>query len=139
MQCDHEALRVNPRMTIRQIRSFGQLPSSGPSPRTLLAISRKRMRRWGRRPGKFAHASVWPPRSERLGEAASSSLIVEGRNVIVTEVVERAVAERPGHDTIERIIEWLTADARHIGSFPPTLHQFSRPLLAPPLPPPPAH
>jgi hypothetical protein len=42
-----------------------------------------------------------------LGEAVSSSLIVEGHNLIVTEVVERAVAERPGHDTIESIIEWL--------------------------------
>jgi len=36
-----------------------------------------------------------------LSEATSSSLIVEGRNVIVTEVAERAVAERPHHDTIE--------------------------------------
>src|SRR5258708_19716477 len=94
------------------------------------------MRRWGRRPGKFAHASVWPPRSERLGEAASSSLIVEGRNVIVTEVVERAVAERPGHDTIERIIEWLTGDARQIGSFPRTIDELSCPLLPPRGPPP---
>jgi len=42
-----------------------------------------------------------------LGEAVSSSLIVEGRNIIVTEVAERAVAERPGHGTIESIIEWL--------------------------------
>jgi hypothetical protein len=30
-----------------------------------------------------------------LGEAVPSSLIVQGRNVIVTDVVERAVAERP--------------------------------------------
>ena len=51
-----------------------------------------------------------------MGEAISSSLIVEGRNVIVTEVVERAVAERPGHDTIESIIEWLIGGARQIGS-----------------------
>ena len=42
-----------------------------------------------------------------MGETVSSSLIVEGRNVIATEVVEGAVAERPGHDTIENIIEWL--------------------------------
>jgi hypothetical protein len=40
-----------------------------------------------------------------LGETASSSLIVEGGNVIVTEVVERAVAERPGHDTIPSIVD----------------------------------
>src|SRR5260370_17603961 len=88
------------------------------------------MRRWGRRPRKFADASVWPPRSERLGEAASSSLIVEGRNVIVTEVVERAVAERPGHDTIERIIEWLTGDARQIGSFARMIDELSWRLVA---------
>ena len=37
-----------------------------------------------------------------MGEVASSSVIVEGRNIITTEVVERAVAERPAHDTIER-------------------------------------
>jgi hypothetical protein len=37
-----------------------------------------------------------------LGQTESSSLIVEGRNIIRTEVVERAVAERPAHDTIER-------------------------------------
>ena len=42
-----------------------------------------------------------------LGEAESSSLIVQGRNVIVTEVVESAVAERPGRDSIESILEWL--------------------------------
>src|SRR5260370_11438090 len=88
------------------------------------------MRRWGRRPRNFAHASVWPQRRERLGEAASSSLIVEGRNVIVTEVVERAVAERPGHDTIERIIEWLTGDARQIGSFARTIDELSWRLVA---------
>src|SRR5258708_11344343 len=88
------------------------------------------MRRWGRRPGKFAHASVWPPRSERLGEAASSSLIVEGRNVIVTEVVERAVAERPDHDTIENIIECLIGDARQICSFSRTIDELSWRLVA---------
>ncbi len=65
-----------------------------------------------------------------MGEAASSSLIVEGRNVIVTEVVERAVAERPGHDTIERIIEWLTGDARQIGSFARTIDELSWRLVA---------
>jgi hypothetical protein len=38
-------------------------------------------------------------------DAVSSSLIVEGHNIIVTEVVKRAVAERPAHDTIETILE----------------------------------
>ena len=70
------------------------------------------------------------PGSERLGEAVSSSLIVEGRNVIVTEVVERAVAERPGHGTIESIIEWLTGGARQIGSFARTIDELSWRLVA---------
>jgi adenylate cyclase len=65
-----------------------------------------------------------------LGEAASSSLIVEGRNVIVTEVVERAVAERPGHDTIESIVEWLIGGARQIGSFARTIDELSWRLVA---------
>jgi hypothetical protein len=42
---------------------------------------------------------------ERELDAVSSSLIVEGHNIIVTEVVKRAVAERPAHDTIETILE----------------------------------
>jgi hypothetical protein len=53
--------------------------------------------------------------TERL-EAESSSLIVQGRNVIVTEVVERTAAERPGHDTIESILDWLIGDARRSAS-----------------------
>jgi adenylate cyclase len=65
-----------------------------------------------------------------LGEAASTSLIVEGRNIIVTEVVERAVAERPGHDTIESIIEWLIGDARQISSFARTIDELSWRLVA---------
>jgi len=65
-----------------------------------------------------------------LSEAASSSLIVEGRNIIITEVVERAVAERAAHDTIESIAEWLIGDARRINSFARTIDEFSWRLLA---------
>jgi adenylate cyclase len=65
-----------------------------------------------------------------LGEAVSSSLIVEGRNIIVTEVVERAAAERPGHDTIESIIEWLIGGARQISSFARTIDELSWRLVA---------
>jgi adenylate cyclase len=65
-----------------------------------------------------------------LDETASSSLIVEGGNVIVTEVVERAVAERPGHDTIEAIIEWLISGARQIDSFARTIDELSWRLVA---------
>ncbi len=65
-----------------------------------------------------------------MSEATSSSLIVEGRNVIITEVVERAVAERPHHDTIESILEWLIGDARQIGSFARTIDELSWRLVA---------
>jgi adenylate cyclase len=65
-----------------------------------------------------------------LREAESSSLIVPGRNVIVTEVVERAAAERPAHDTISSIIEWLIGGARQIGSFTRTIDELSWRLVA---------
>jgi adenylate cyclase len=65
-----------------------------------------------------------------LGEVASSSLIVEGRNIITTEVVERAVAERPAHDTIAAILEWLIGDARQISSFARTIDEVSWRLVA---------
>jgi len=69
-------------------------------------------------------------RSEGLGEVASSSVIVEGRNIITTEVVERAVAERPAHDTIEAILEWLIGGARQSGSFARTIDELSWRLVA---------
>jgi adenylate cyclase len=69
-------------------------------------------------------------RSERLGEALSSALIVEGRNIIVTEVVERAVAERPGHDTVESIMAWLIGGARQNASFARTIDELSWRLVA---------
>ena len=65
-----------------------------------------------------------------MGEAVSSSVIVEGRNVIVTEVVERAVGERPGYGTIESIIEWLVGDARQISSFARTIDELAWRLAA---------
>ena len=63
-------------------------------------------------------------------DTVSSSLIVEGHNIIVTEVVERAVAERPAHDTIETILEWLIGGARQIGSFARMVDELSWRLLA---------
>ena len=65
-----------------------------------------------------------------MGEVASSSVIVEGRNIITTEVVERAVAERPAHDTIEAILEWLIGGARQISSFARTIDELSWRLVA---------
>ena len=69
-----------------------------------------------------------------MGETESSSLIVQGRNVIVTEVVERAVAERPAHDTIEEIMEWLIGGARQVESFARTIDELSWRLMAAGLP-----
>ena len=65
-----------------------------------------------------------------MGETASSSLIVEGRNIIVTEVVESAVAERPAHDTMEAIVEWLIGGARQRRSFARTIDKLSWRLVA---------
>jgi adenylate cyclase len=65
-----------------------------------------------------------------LGEAASSSLIVEGQNIIVTDVVERTAAERPAHDTIDAILEWLVSGARRITSFARLVDELSWRLLA---------
>ena len=65
-----------------------------------------------------------------MDEAVSSSLIVEGRNVIVTEVVERAIEERPGHDTVESIIQWLTGGARLNSSFARIIDELSWRLVA---------
>jgi adenylate cyclase len=65
-----------------------------------------------------------------LGEVVSASLIVEGRNIIVTEVVERTVAERPAHDSIESILEWLIGGARRISSFARTIDELSWRLVA---------
>ena len=62
--------------------------------------------------------------------SVSSSLIVEGHNIIVTEVVKRAVAERPANDTIETILEWLVGDARQISSFARMIDELSWRLLA---------
>jgi adenylate cyclase len=65
-----------------------------------------------------------------LSEVEPSSLIVEGRNIIVTEVVERPVAERPAHDTIEAIVRWLIGGARQIRSFASTIDELSWRLVA---------
>jgi adenylate cyclase len=65
-----------------------------------------------------------------LGEVAPSAVIVEGRNVIVTEVAERAVAERPADDTIDSILEWLIGGARQVSSFARTIDELSWRLVA---------
>ena len=65
-----------------------------------------------------------------MSEVASSSLIVAGRNVIVTEVVERPAAERPAHETIAAIAEWLISDARRVSSFAGMIDELSWRLVA---------
>jgi adenylate cyclase len=65
-----------------------------------------------------------------LSEAVSSALIVEGQNVMVTEIVERAIEQRPAHDTIGLILEWLTGDARQSSSFARTIDELSWRLVA---------
>jgi adenylate cyclase len=65
-----------------------------------------------------------------LREAVPASLIIEGRNVIVTEVVERPIEARPGHDTIESITAWLIRGARQISSFARMVDELSWRLVA---------
>ena len=65
-----------------------------------------------------------------MSETVASSLIVAGRNVIVTEVIERPIADRPTHDAIPSIAEWLIGDARRTGSFARTIDEFSWRLMA---------
>lgn len=69
-----------------------------------------------------------------MGEAEPSSLIIEGRNVIVTEVVQRPVEQRSRYDTIGSIIDWLIGDARQINSFAQTIDELSWRLVAAGLP-----
>jgi len=44
------------------------------------------------------------------------SQIVEGQTIVTTEVFERPANERPTHDSLEAIAEWLISDARRIAS-----------------------
>jgi adenylate cyclase len=65
-----------------------------------------------------------------LSEAISFAVFVEDQNVIVTELVERAIVERPAHDTIGSILEWLTGGARQGSSFARTIDELSWRLVA---------
>jgi adenylate cyclase len=56
-----------------------------------------------------------------LPEGKPQALIVDGHFIVTAAVFERPAAERPTHDTIEGIADWLTADARRADSF---LHMF---------------
>ena len=65
-----------------------------------------------------------------MSQAASPPIIVEGRNVIVTAVIERAIEERPRHDTIDAIAEWLVGDARRASSFARVIDELAWRLAA---------
>ncbi|MGC2124530.1 MAG: adenylate/guanylate cyclase domain-containing protein [Xanthobacteraceae bacterium] len=58
-------------------------------------------------------------------EAENPSPIVEGRTIITAETIERPVAERPTHDSIDAIAEWLIGDARRIVSAAEGLDEYA--------------
>ena len=60
-------------------------------------------------------------RTEPLPEGEPQPLVVDGQTIVTAAIFERPAAERPAHDTIEGIGDWLMADARRAESF---LHMF---------------
>ena len=58
------------------------------------------------------------------------NLLAEGRNIIVTELVERPPAERPAFDTLAGVLEWLIDGARQSPSFARTIDELSWRLVA---------
>ena len=63
-------------------------------------------------------------------EVENSSPIVEGRTIITAETVERPVAERPLHDSIDSIAEWMIGDARRIVSAAAVIDEYAWRLYA---------
>jgi adenylate cyclase len=63
-------------------------------------------------------------------EAPHLSAVVEGRTVVTAETVERPVAERPAHDTVDGIASWLIGDARRIASGTAAVDEYSWRLCA---------
>ncbi len=61
-------------------------------------------------------------------------MLVEGENVITTAVVERPFAERPSHDTIPEIAEWLISGARLVESCVRAIDEYAWRLNAAGLP-----
>jgi adenylate cyclase len=60
----------------------------------------------------------------------SNSAVVEGRTIITAETVERPAAERPTHDSIASIAEWLIVDARRIASATAAVDEYAWRLCA---------
>src|SRR5262252_6907472 len=67
-------------------------------------------------------------------EATSETLIVEGRTVVTAETVERPSSERPAHDSINGIADWMIGPARRITSGAVAIDEFSWRLYAAGLP-----
>lgn len=63
-------------------------------------------------------------------EVENPSPIVEGRTIITAETIERPVAERPIHDSIESITEWMIGDARRIASAAAAIDEYAWRLYA---------
>ncbi|MGA8693493.1 MAG: hypothetical protein WB689_06530 [Xanthobacteraceae bacterium] len=67
-------------------------------------------------------------------EATSETPIVEGRTVVTAETVERPPSERPTHDSINGIADWMIGSARRITSGVAAIDEFSWRLYAAGLP-----
>jgi adenylate cyclase len=48
----------------------------------------------------------------------------------IAEVIERPLAERPQHDTIEAIVDWLAGPAQHVPTFAREFDEFAWRMLA---------
>jgi len=75
--------------------------------------------------------------SENLGsirDARPSSLGIDPRLVPTVDVVERPAAERPAHDSLDAIAEWLLGPARRIASGIRAFDEFAWRMLASGLP-----
>ena len=65
-----------------------------------------------------------------MPEGEPQPLVIDGQTVVTTAVFKRPASERPAHDTIEGIADWLTADARRADSFLQMFDEFAWRLLA---------
>jgi adenylate cyclase len=55
---------------------------------------------------------------------------IDPQYLLTTEVVERPLGERPTHDTVDGVIEWLTLSARHNPSLVAGFDEFAWHMLA---------
>jgi adenylate cyclase len=65
-----------------------------------------------------------------LTQTQLSSILVEGQNILTTEVIESDRSGRPSHDTIEAILEWLGGDARRLSSSARVIDELAWRLVA---------